>query len=222
MRALLCLLAATTLLRADTLSELKAALKKLPAREPVRVKVVQKGWEEEGGKREALDETFTVADGPGGVHVDGKKARNSRKGLQAGENGGSGYVRPQEELLDALAEARLLEEKADTYEGKPVRRLRLALDADLDADTKAHLKRAVAEGTVWVGPDGLPVAWQRNLELKMRMMLVFSMDLKLEVRRRFLRHRDRLLVASESADVKGQAMGRAFAAESRAEGRVEP
>jgi hypothetical protein len=56
----------------------------------------------------------------------------------------------------------------------------------------------------------------------MRMMLVFSMDLKLEVRRRFLRHRDRLLVASESADVKGQAMGRAFAAQSRAEGRVEP
>ncbi len=222
MRPLLCLLAASVLLQADSLTDLKAALKNLPARQPVRLNVVQKGWEEEGGKREALDETFTVADGAGGVRVDGKQARNSRKGVQTGENGGSGYVRPQEELLDALAEARLLEEKADTFEGQPVRRLRLALDPDLDADTRSHLKRAVAEGTVWVGADGLPVAWQRNLELKVRVMLVFSMDMKLEVHRRFLRHRDRLVVVAESVDVKGKAMGHAFAAESRAVGSLVP
>ncbi|MBK8726262.1 MAG: hypothetical protein IPL96_09425 [Holophagaceae bacterium] len=222
MRVLLGLLAATAILHADAASDLKSALRGLASKQAVRLKVVQKGWDEEEGKREAFEETFVVADGPEGVRVSDGKARTSPRVKGHRGDGTRTFVRAQEALLEDLAEAKLLEDKADTLEGRPVRRLRFAVDPDLSDEDRAHLKRAVSECTVWIGADGLPVAWQRNLDLKVRVLLVVSMDLKLDLRRTFQRHQDRLVVISETVAVKGQAMGHPFAAESRSVGRLEP
>jgi hypothetical protein len=94
--------------------------------------------------------------------------------------------------------------------------------ASLDEEARSHLKNALSECTFWLGQDGLPVAWSRKLDFRLRVALVFSMDMKLDLHRRFLKHRDRLVVVSETMALKGKAMGHVFAAESRAEGRVEP
>ncbi|MFN8010578.1 MAG: hypothetical protein U0P81_04160 [Holophagaceae bacterium] len=221
MRLLACLLAASALLRADTLSELRSALRALPARQPVKLTVVQKGWDEEEGTRKAYDETFTATDGAEGAAAAGR-VRSARKSRGGTREEGTSWVRPHEDLLQELADAKVLEERPDAWEGRPVRRLRLAVDPDLDEDARKHLKRAVSECTVWVGPDGLPVAWRRDLDLKVRALLLFSMEMRLQVQRRYQRHQDRLVVVSEDVDVRGRAMGHPFAAEGRSTARVEP
>ncbi len=222
MRLVVCLLAAATaVLRADTLSDLRSALRALPARQAVKLTVVQKGWDEEEGKRSTYEETFAASDGPGGPAGERRARRGSaaRGGLR---EEGANWVRPHEDLLQEIADARVLEDRPDTWDGRPVRRLRLAVDPDLDEDARRHLKRAVSECTLWVAPDGLPVAWRRDLDLKVRAMLVFSMEMRLAVERRFQKHQDRLVVVSESVDVQGKALGHPFAAEGRSTARIEP
>jgi hypothetical protein len=222
MRLLLVLLAAGGMLRADALADLRAALQKLPVREPVRLRVVQQGWDDEDGKRESYDHAFVVSDGPEGVKVAEGKAKRGGKGKGTRDEGATDYVQAQTSLLRDLEGAKVLEDRPDTLDGKPVRRLRLATLPDLDAESRSHLRNAVSECTFWLGQDGLPVAWSRKLEFRLRVALVFSMDMKLDLHRRFLKHRDRLVVVSEAMALKGKAMGHAFAAESRSEGRVEP
>lgn len=221
MRLVACLLVASAMLRADTLSDLRSALGALAARQPVKLTVVQKGWDEEEGKRKTYEETFVASDGPGGP-VGAGRARSGRKARGGNREEGTSWVRPHEDLLEELAQAKVLEDRPDTWDGRPVRRLRLAVDPDLDEDARRHLTRAVSECVLWVGPDGLPVAWRRDLDMKVRAMLFFSMEMKLAVERRFQKHQDRLVVVSESVDVKGKAMGHPFAAEGRSSARVEP
>ncbi len=221
MRILACLLAASTLLHADALSDLRAALRGLPAREPVKLTVVQRGWDEEEGKRNAYEETFTATDGPGGAAAQGRP-RKAQKARSKVRDEGTSWVRPHEDLLQELEGAKLLEERAEAFDGKPARRLRLAVDPDLDEEARRHLKRAVSECTVWVGADGLPLAWRRDLDMKVRAMLIVSMDMRLQIQRRYQKHHDRLVVVSESVDLKGQAMGHPFAAEGRSTARVDP
>lgn len=217
----LLLAASSVLLHADTLADLKAALRALPAKQPVRLSVAQKGWDEEEGKRNAYEETFTASDGPDGASLQGR-ARSAKVSGGIRRDEGTSWVRPHEDLLQDLAEAKVLEERGDSFDGRPVRRLRLAVAPDLDEDARKHVKRAVSECTVWVGPDGLPVAWRRDLDMKVRAMLFFSMEMNLAVQRRFQKHQDRLVVVSEAVDVRGKAMGHPFAAEGRATARVEP
>jgi hypothetical protein len=221
MRVLAFVLAATALFGADPLSDLRSALRALPAKQSVKLTVAQKGWEEEEGKRSVYEESFSATDGPGGSTLQGR-ARKAKQAPGGHRDEGTAWVRPHEELLQDLADAKLLEDRADTLDGRPVRRLRLAVDPDLDEDARKHLKRAVSECTVWVGPDGLPLAWQRDLDFKVRAMLVVSMDLKLQVQRRYQRHQDRLVVVSEAVEVRGSAMGHAFAAGGQSTARIEP
>jgi hypothetical protein len=188
----------------------------------VRLRVVQQGWDEEEGKREGFDHTFVVDDGPEGVQVSEGKLKRGGKGKGTRGEGATGFVQAQTALLRDLVDAKLLEDRPDTLDGKPLRRLRLATLPDLDEEARSHLKNAISECTFWLGQDGLPVAWSRKLDFRLRVALVVSMDMKLDLHRRFLKHRDRLVVVSETMTLKGKAMGHAFAAESRAEGRVEP
>jgi hypothetical protein len=215
------LLTAPTLLRADALSDLRSALKALPAQQPVKLTVVQKGWDEEEGKRNAYEETIVAADGPEGARTQGR-LRKAGRSEGRHRNEGTSWVRPHEDLLREMEAAKVIEERAETLDGRPVRRLRLAVDPDLDEEARKHLKRAVSECTVWVGADGLPVAWRRDLDMKVRAMLIFSVEMQLQVQRRCQKHQDRLVVVSEAVDVKGSAMGHPFAAEGRSTARVEP
>jgi len=217
----LALLLCGALLRADGLSDLKAALKALPTPAKVRVKVEAESLERESGKDSTERRTTVVEDGPEGIRVleDSRPATAPAKAKGAAKSPGKKHsgefhdeLRPGEGLLEQLEKARLLEEKVEAYEGRPARRLRLAMDLDLDAEARSHLKKADHEATVWIGPDGLPLAMVHRIEVRARVLLVASVWTKIDIRRRFQRVQDRLLVLDEQADVQGATMGKAFSA----------
>ncbi|WP_243317184.1 hypothetical protein [Geothrix paludis] len=221
----LALLLCGALLRADGLSDLKAALKGLPAPAKVKVKVEAESLERESGKDSTERRTTVVEDGSEGLRIleDSRPAAAPAKAKEKGgtrapgaAKKGSGEfhdeLRPAEGLLEQLEKARLLEEKAEAYEGRPARRLRLAMDLDLDAEARSHLKKADYEATVWVGPDGLPLAMDHRIEVRARVLLLASVWTKVDIRRRFQRVQNRLLVLEEHADVQGAALGKSFSA----------
>ncbi|WP_243304706.1 hypothetical protein [Geothrix oryzisoli] len=218
----LALLLCGALLRADGLSDLKAALKGLPAPSKVKVKVEAESLERESGKDRTERRTTVVEDGSEGMRVleDSRaaapaKAKGSNRAPGAAKKGSGefhGELRPAEGLLEQLEKARLLEEKAEAYEGRPARRLRLAMDLDLDAEARNHIKKADYEATVWIGPDGLPLAMDHRIEVRARVLLLASVWTKIDIRQRFQRAQDRLLVLEEHADVQGSALGKSFSA----------
>lgn len=219
----LALLLCGVLLRADGLADLKAALKGLPAPAKVRVKVEEESQERESGKDTVERRTALVEDGPEGLRIleDSRpasapaKAKGTSKGPGPAKMGSGEFhdnLRPAEGLLEQLEKARLLEERAEAHEGRPARRLRLAMDLDLDAEARSHLKQADYEVTVWIGADGLPLAMVHRIEVRARVLLLASVWTKIDIHRRFQRVQNRLLVLEERAEVQGSALGKAFSA----------
>ncbi len=213
--ALLCVPA----LRADGLSDLRTALKALPAQEAVRAKVEQDSLDREEGTETRSHRTTVVEDGPGGMKVledTGAPAHPERKGKSGkvpgtGEpEGFRGELRAQEELLDMLKKARLLEDRMDSFEGRPARRLRLALDLNLDEDARRYIKRFDQVLVVWLDPQNLPLALDLKMEVRARAMLFFSVRTGIRVHERFQRYKDRLLTAEARTEVEGVAVGKAF------------
>ena len=213
--ALLCVPA----LRADGLSDLRAALKALPAHEAVRAKIEQDSLDREEGTETRSHRTTVVEDGPEGMKVledTGAPAHPGRSGKPgkvpgSGEpEGFRGELRPQEELLKMLEKARLLEDRMDSFEGKPARRLRLALNLDLDKEAQGYIKRFDQELVVWLDPQNLPLALDLKMEVRARAMLFFSVRTGIRVHERFQRYKDRLLTAEARTEVEGVAVGKAF------------
>lgn len=209
------------MLPADGLADLKGALKNLPTPTKVRMKIEEDSTEREDGKDRTERRTVVVEDGPEGTQIiedsrpamDSSSKKGGSKGPAGTRNGDfREALRPAEGLLQQLEKARLLAEKAEPYEGRPARRLKLALDLDMDAEARGHMKKADHEATVWIGQDGLPLAMSHHIEVKARVLLFASVWTKVDIQRRFQRHQDRLLLLDEQADVQGSALGKAFSA----------
>ena len=215
------LLLSCALLQADGLDDLRSALRGLPApASKVRLKIEEQSQEREEGKDRVEQRTVLVEDGPEGLRVleDSRpkapeKTKVSTKTPGAAPKGSGEFreaLRPAEELLKQLETARLLEEKAEAIEGRPARRLKLALDMDLDAEARSHLKQADHEATVWIGADGLPLAMTHRIEIRARVLLFASVWTRVDITRRFQRAQGRLLLLNEQADVQGSALGKSF------------
>lgn len=206
---------ASGLLQADGLADLKAALSALPQTAKVRIQLEEESRETEGGKDQLERRSRQVEAGPGGLRILADSRQPSAPGQQKvtpGEADGAlqAALHPTVGLLHDLARARVLEEVAGTWEGRPARRLKVALELGLDQEARSHLKRAQREATLWLGPDGLPYAMTERVELQIRVLLVASVRTQVDIQRRFLRTQDRLLVAEERSSVQGSALGKAF------------
>lgn len=215
-----------TLLQADGLADLKAALKALPRGPKVRVHIEEESREREEGKEQTDHRSLLVEDGPEGTKVledshpgkglrqanfttDGKgRAREKQKPGDFME-----IVRPAEGLLEQLETARLLEEKAEPFERRPARRLKLALDMKLDEDARKHLKQADHEAILWIGTDSLPLAMKHRIEVRARVLLFASIWTRIDITRRFQRAGQRFLLLDEQAEVQGSALGKSFSAQ---------
>jgi len=200
---------------ADGLSDLKAALSGLPQTAKVRVQLEEESRETEGGKEQVERRTLQVEEGPEGTRIltDSRRPPVSPTAKAAAVSSSETFqatLRPSEGLLQDLTKARVLEEKAETWEGRPARRLKVALELKLDQEARSHVKRALREATFWLGPDGLPYAMAERVELQIRVLLVASVRTQIDLQRRFLRTQDRLLVAEERSSVQGSALGKAF------------
>jgi hypothetical protein len=123
-------------------------------------------------------------------------------------------VRAHQELLGELELSKLIEERPDVLDGQPVRRLRvgLNLDLDLDEDARKVVKQASHEATLWLDKDGLPVAMERRLELRIRALAFVNAWTKASSWYRFTRVRDRLITSEARNTVEGEGMGHPFSA----------
>lgn len=213
--ALLC----SSMLRADGLSDLRTALKALPAQEAVRAKIEQDSLDREEGTETRSHRTTVVEDGPGGMKVledTGAPTHAKRKGKPGKVPGAGaseefrGELRAQEELLKMLEKARLQEDRMDSFEGRPARRLRLALDLNLDEDARKYLKRFDQDLVVWLDPQNLPLALDLRMEVRARAMVFFSVRTGIRIHERFQRYKDRLLTSEARTEVEGVAVGKPF------------
>lgn len=210
------------LLRADGLSDLITNLKRLEAKEPMRLKIDEESTEREEGKDLREQRSVVLEDGPAGIRVlqdsAGDVTKKAKRGMKLGSGKSNGdnswrrQVRANQELLEELDRARLLEDRPDVLDGQPVRRLRVNLDMDLDEDARKHVKQANHEAILWLGPDGLPVAMQRDLEIRVRALAFIHVWTKVNSWNRFKRVQDRLISTETRDTVEGKAMGRPFSA----------
>lgn len=228
---LLALLLTGGLLQADSLSELKEALTHLNGQEPVKASVDYQFWSRQGDDKapvitEGKATTF-VEDGPQGLKMSWNRAllqtaiqeakaqakdpekkastRRAIEGLKAVEV--SDYLNGAEELLRTLEQGQLLEEKAETWQGKPAKRLQFKLTPRLSKQDKKYVKELEATVTVWIGTDGLPLAAESQTRMKGRALLVISFEQQQKETFQFARVGNRLVVMHHAQESSGSGGG---------------
>ena len=212
-------------LRADGLSDLRAALRSLPATQPVKATVDCQVWNRNGeGKKVKITQgrvQAKIEDGPSGLKVGWDKAELDRiaaatKSKDHGPEQAMAALKAEraEAMLDAakdllsdLEGAKVQEDRADTFQGKPARLLTLKLeDNDMDEDDRKHLKSFSHIVKVWMAPDGAPMGLQNQLDLKGSFFLI-SFEVHNKTSRTFVRSGDRLVTTHEESMGNGSGAG---------------
>ncbi len=200
------LLGVPGLLRADTLSDMRSALQALKGQAPLSLRVERHTWEREGGKDESGHENFELEDGPKGLR------RRDGKALPDGEGKAECWTRAHLELLNLLQLATVLEDKPDMLDGCPVRRLRVSLLQNLNAQVeesgKVKFKKFNLEMTFWVGPEHLPLAADKQMEMEGKATFLLTFSSKGQEHRRYQRIKDRLVMVEANQEAQIKAMGK--------------
>ena len=225
------LLFACTLVQADTLSDLKGTLTRLNGQEPVKANVVYQFWSQQGDdKKPVITEgkaSSTVEEGPQGLRISWSRGliqtaaqearakaqdpekktptRRAIEGLKAVEV--ADYLNGSEELLRTLEQATVIEEKTDTWQGKPARLLSLKLTPKLGQDQKKYVKELEASAKVWIGADGVPLAVESKVHVKGRALLVISFEQNEKHEYHFARSGNRLVVVQHVNEQSGSGGG---------------
>ncbi len=200
------LLGVPGLLQADTLSDMRGALQALKGQTPLSLRVERHTWERKDGKDESGHENFELEDGPKGLR------RTDGKALPAGEGKAECWTRAHLELLELLQLATVLDEKPDLLDGRPVRRLRVSLLQSLDAQMgesgKIKFKKFSLEMTFWVGPENLPLAADKQMEMEGKATFLLTFSSKGKEYRRYQRIKDRLVMVEANQEAQIKAMGK--------------
>lgn len=232
MKALFCLAVALLPLEADGLSDLRTALQKTQGHEGVSAQIEVKKWslsKEKGALPETGQALVNLEDGPQGLKVGWPQAQLERaetkrrkkgeaKKAKGGDNSSSALrsigldeakrvLRASEALLEELEGATLTSETTEAWEGRPARKLVVALNPDMDPAEKNAIKTASFVGTFWLSPEGLPYAMQRQINVKGRMFLI-SFEMHENATRRYQARGHRLLLSEEDRTDGGGAMGK--------------
>ncbi|HJW32320.1 MAG TPA: hypothetical protein VJ505_03040 [Holophagaceae bacterium] len=221
----ICLLVLTLIpLRANGLSDLKAALQRLKGRSPLAAQAEVHTWSRDGKKgAEPVQGSATVRleDGPQGLKLGWTQAQLDRvaqlKGKKSKDGEGSAMkslgleeamrlMRAADELLSDLEEATLVSEGAEAWEGRPARKLVLNLSMGMDKEDMGPIKEARSQATLWISPEGVPFAMNHQLDLKGRVLLI-SFEVHHRSQRRFQVHQGRLLLMHEDREDSGSGAG---------------
>jgi hypothetical protein len=228
---LLALLLAGGLLRADALSDLKSTLAHLNGQDLIKASVDYQFWSKQGDdKAPVISEgkaTTFVEDGPSGLKMSWTRAliqtavqeataqtkdpekktsiRRAIEGLKALEV--SDYLNGAEELLRTLEQSQLVEERVETWQGKPARRLTFKITPKLSRQNQKYVKEVEATATVWIGAEGLPLAAESQTHLKGRALLVISFEQQQKESFQFTRVGNRLVVLQHVQESSGSGGG---------------
>lgn len=190
MRLLPCCLLAATALHADGLGDLRAALQRLQGREAIRARaeVNTTSLNGEGKKQKSRQSHGAVLleEGPGGLRLgwtpeqmDAARAETRRKkadpeaatpnldSLRAlNAEDASEMLGAAPALLVKLTQAKVLEDRAEAYGGKPARLLHLQMEPALSAETRDVMKKYEQRLKVWLDADGTPLGAEESVDFK--------------------------------------------------------
>lgn len=217
-------------LSANGLDDLRAALQKLPGFEPVKATLEHSFWRQiTDDKKPTVSQgkiSAQLEDGPQGLKVTWAKATLQQAGkeiaAQEREPERSTPTRTAlrnvdpletaealnhaEALLRDLAQAQVTEEKAEAWQGHPARLLVLKLTPKIPEQQKKYLKELKVEGKVWIGPDGLPLAFSSSVAFKgSRMFISFEGGNTQELQ--FTRVGNRLIVTRATSEDRNAGFG---------------
>ena len=187
MRFSILLLLTGLALSAGSLDELRTSLQKLQGTEPVKASLEHSFW-----RQVTDDKKPVITQGRLSAHIEangqglrmlwnqptlqqaarelaaqeqepdrGTPTRMALKGvdpLEAAE-----ALNHAEALLRDLSQARVLEERSEAWQGRPAKVLVLKLTPRLPEAQRKYLKELRVEAKVWVGPDGLPLAFTSSV-----------------------------------------------------------
>jgi len=230
MRLLLVLFLSTTMLRADTLSDLKETLRRFDNSEPVSATVEFAFSDRSGDEKkpqiregratarsdigseglrvlwsaEQLAAAAKEAEAASGKPETPAPTREAMSRLSAAEI--QDYLSAGTGLSRRLAIAKLLGEKTELWNGQSARVLSFELEPPLSAEDRKMIKEISGTARVWIATDGTPLAAESALSLKGRAMLVISFQHSEQERFTFARVGNRLVVTfhhRETADEGG-------------------
>lgn len=228
--AVLVMLACSCALRADGQGDLRNALARCRAAEPLKAAMEYQFWQSTGpdkqpkvlqGRLQAV-----VEDGPQGLRfawpVPVLSAARQEARTQAVNPDAPEPVRTAmrqldvlqvqtcldaaEDLLRDLDQARFLEERVETWQDKPARALFFRLEPRLPEDLRKALKKLDATLKIWIGPDGMPLAASTSVQLKASKLLI-GIESRQKEERTFTAKAGRLVVVNRVEEESTVAMG---------------
>jgi hypothetical protein len=200
MRYLLLLALTTSLLRADTLADLKAKLATMNGNTRVTAMITYEfaslGADENQPVKGQGKASAAIEDGPDGIRITwpreliaaiDQEARDAAKNPEKKNNlrraaGGINPMLVHDNLsaaagvLRQLEEAEFVAEQPDTWEGQPARLLTLKLPLPKNPQARKYIKDWNATAKVWVGADNLPLAAEMRVQQKGRAFLVITFE----------------------------------------------
>ena len=236
----LLLCGAAGLARADGLADLRGALARLQAQSALKASVQVKDWRRTGDGKDAKETqgqaSIGLEDGPRGLQplyghellarLDAEsraavKDKSAKKPLsqvmsQLGLDDLRVLASAAPALQRAIDDAQFKSESADTWAGKPARKLVFEGSVDsLSESDRKYVRDMKLQLTLWIGADGTPLASQRHFDLSGRAFVVVSFEQHSDEQRSYAVVGDRLVATSD--DEKGSAKGAGEAQEYRTE-----
>ncbi len=230
MRPTALLLALALPLTAGSLEDLRGALHKLSGGEPVKATLEHSFW------RQTLDDkkplvtqghaSALLEDSGVGLRITWARPtlQQASKELAAQEREperatptrialrnidpleAAEWLNHAEALLRDLAQAQVLEEKAEPWQGRPAKLLLLKLTPRMPESQRKYLKELKVDAKLWVGTDGMPLAFSSVVTYKgSRMFITFEGGNTQELQ--FARAGNRLLVTRASSEDRSSGFG---------------
>ncbi len=223
MRLPILLLFMVLSMRANGLDDLREALHKLQGTEPVKALLEHSFWRQvTDDKTPVISQgriSAHIEDGPQGMRVTWSKPtlQQAERELSAQEKEpdlttptrtalrnidpleAAESLNHAEALMRDLSQAQLLEEKSESWQGRPAKLLVLKFTPKLPESQKKYLKEVKVQAKVWIGPDGLPLAFSSSVAYKgSRMFISFEGGHSQELQ--FVRAGNRLVVARATSE----------------------
>lgn len=224
------LLACACALRADGQGDLRNALARCKAAEPLKAAMEYQFWESSGpekkpkilqGRLQAV-----VEDGPQGLRFSWpvpvlnaarQEARTQTQNPDAPDPVRSAMrqldilqvqtcLDAAEDLTRDLDQARFLEERVETWQDKPARALSFRLEPRLPEDLRKAIKKLDATMKIWIGPDGMPLASSTTVFFKASKLLI-GIESRQKEERTYSGKAGRLVMVNRVEEESTTAMG---------------
>lgn len=216
--------------RPDPIAQLVSALARLPATTPVRARVEHRVSFTQGDDEPAPPvgtATATASSGPEGLRISWspdllaraeaeERARTTNPEAPTPTRDAIFDLRTLSlaraldavpEMLGALSEATVLEDKVEPFEGAPTRVLLLQVKPVIPSRDRKYVKDVEATARIWLDRDGIPLAADRRVLLKGRIFLIITFEIEQKEVFRFARSGDRLVVVRQESDSRSAGAG---------------